>query len=787
MLSLSPIAMVLIGVTVALWLAGGVWAVHTGLKMRREGAHARAQADRLGSLLQSAPALPVMIRPDGRIETPERLANWLGRERVPAFASELTAADGGLRPEDGAQLATDIASAQRAGKSFSRPVRAVGSARSLLVRGAPAGPSMGAPGSVILWIFDATDAQAEIHGLQADRDQLRAALESLSGLIEAAPLPMWHRTPDLRLALVNSAYVAAVDAESAQQVIREGIELVEALDGKSPMAAAAQAAESAEPLARLVPATIDGARRVMRVVDVPLGDAGIAGFAIDMHELEQARAEHRRFETAQHDLLDRLSAGVAQFGADRSLQFWNQPFSSLFGLKPEHLADTPEFERVLDRMREMGRIPEHRDFPAWRAERRDWFLSADAQEENWLLADGTHLRVFAQPLPDGGLLLIFEDRTEQVQLSSARDTLLRVRTATFDNLFEAIGVFASDGRLHLWNSRFRQIWGVEESLLGSHPRIDELMQKVAKNLSKPQQASLVRELVRAATVERKQRGGRVAFADGRVFDFAAIPLPDGNALFTMLDVTDSRRMEQVLRDRNESLIETDKLKTAFLSNMSYELRTPLTSISGFAEMMQAGFAGVLPAAAAEYVDAIMQSTGRLAVLIDNVLDLTQGEAGALPLESRSVDLEAVARESAKRVADAAKEKGLDFVIDIKPSLGRIQGDARRLGQALDRVLDNAVRYCPAGSRVLVYGDGQLRTARLIVSDNGPGMDATAQSRVFDRFSRADQAKRGETLGLGLPLARQLVDAHGGTLTLVSEPGQGTLITIDLPRESAPSA
>ena len=352
-------------------------------------------------------------------------------------------------------------------------------------------------------------------------------------------------------------------------------------------------------------------------------------------------------------------------------------------------------------------------------------------------------------MPDGGLLLIFEDRTEQVQLSSARDTLLRVRTATFDNLFEAIGVFASDGRLHLWNSRFRQIWGVEESLLGSHPRI----------------------------VERKQRGGRVAFADGRVFDFAAIPLPDGNALFTMLDVTDSRRMEQVLRDRNESLIETDKLKTAFLSNMSYELRTPLTSISGFAEMMQAGFAGVLPTAAAEYVDAIMQSTGRLAVLIDNVLDLTQGEAGALPLESRSVDLAAVARESAKRVADAAKEKGLDFVIDIKPSLGRIQGDARRLGQALDRVLDNAVRYCPAGSRVLVYGDGQLRTARLIVSDNGPGMDATAQSRVFDRFSRADQAKRGETLGLGLPLARQLV----------SEPGQGTLITIDLPRESAPSA
>src|SRR3546814_4433424 len=122
-----------------------------------------------------------------------------------------------------------------------------------------------------------------------------------------------------------------------------------------------------------------------------------------------------------------------------------------------------------------------------------------------------HLRIFAQPLPDGGLLLIFEDRTEQVQLSSARDTLLRVRTATFDNLFEAVGVFASDGRLHLWNNRFRKIWGFEEEMLAGHPRVDQLMERAAHKLSKPQQVSAIRELDRAATVERKQRGGRVAF------------------------------------------------------------------------------------------------------------------------------------------------------------------------------------------------------------------------------------------------------------------------------------
>src|SRR3546814_19033159 len=86
--------------------------------------------------------------------------------------------------------------------------------------------------------------------------------------------------------------------------------------------------------------------------------------------------------------------------------------------------------------------------------------------------------------------------------------------------------------------RSRKVWGFEEEMLAGHPRVDQLMERAAQKLSKPQQVSAIRELVRAGTVERKQRGGRVAFADGQSFEFAAIPLPDGNALFTMLDVTD---------------------------------------------------------------------------------------------------------------------------------------------------------------------------------------------------------------------------------------------------------
>ena len=781
MTSLTPFAAVILGIVLAAWLGAAVWALSTGRRMRREGTQVQGRYDRLSSLLASAPAAPIIIHADGRIEAADRLAKWLGKDRVPAFVSELTAPDGGLEPDDASALSQEIAAAQRAGRSFALAVRGEGSSRLLLVRGAPAGPVLAESGGVVLWIFDATDSQSEIQALTSKVEQLRDALEALAGLVEAAPFPMWHRTPDMRLSLVNAAYVRAVDGANAADVIAQGTELVEAIGGLGPEAAAEQALSEDRAVERLVPATIDGERRTMRVVDVPLGEAGVAGFAMDQNELEQARVEHRRLEAAQRDLLDRLSAGVARFGPDRTLGFWNQPFMSLFGLDQEHLADHPVFERVLDRMREARRLPEHRDFPAWRAERRDWFLSPDPREENWLLADGTHLRVYAQPLPDGGLLLIFEDRTEQVQLSSARDTLLRVRTATFDNLFESIGVFSSDGRLSLWNSRFRSIWDISEDLLAQHPRIDELLRAVQSRLAKPQQANLVRELVRAATVERKQRVGHVGFADGRIFEFAAIPLPDGNALFTMLDVTDSRRVEQVLRDRNEALEQADRVKTAFVTNMSYELRTPLTTIAGFAEMMSAGYAGDISDSAKEYVDGILQSTNRLAMLIDNVLDLTQGEAGTLPIDRAPVDLAALAKDCVARIKGEASAKGIDLAVSLHETLGQVEGDSRRIGQALDHLLENAVCYSGRGARVLLHGDGSGDSARLVVSDNGPGISPQRRATIFDAAARAEQARSGEKAGIGLPLAKQLAEAHGGSLQLVSEQGQGTMAVIELPR------
>jgi signal transduction histidine kinase len=783
MLTLSHTMAVLIGAVMAVWLGLAVWAVWTGLKLRKRAEFSTSQADRLASLLESAPALPLMVRNDGRIEAPDRLADWLGLPKVPNFVSDLAGHNCGLTDEDAAGLVRDVSAVQRTGRSFTRAIRAQGSSRTLLVRGAPAAVRLGSSGAVILWWFDATESQAEIGRLGEESARLKLAFDRLSGLIEAAPMPMWHRGPDMRIALVNNAYVRAVEAESAADVVARGLELVDAGTEASPLAAPQKARETNQPVSRVVPITIAGERRAARIVDVPLGDAGVAGFAMDVEEVERANAAFRRFVASQRDTLDRLSAGVAQFGADRVLLFCNQPFQRQFALKPEWVAERPDFDRLLDRMREANRVPETRDFPGWKAERREWFMATEgAQEENWLLPDGAHLRVVAQPLPDGGLLAIFEDRTEQAQLASARDTLLRVRTATFDNMFEAVGVFESDGRLHLWNNSFRQVWDFDEEFLAGHPHVDALAEVASSRLTNPSRGALIREMVRAATVERQQRSGRLALKNGRHFEFAAVPLPDGNALFTMLDISDSRRVESVLRERADALEEANKVKTAFVANMSYELRTPLTSISGFAEMLQQGFGGDLPPQGREYVAAILDSAARLGGLVDRVLDLTQSDAGQLPLDRKPVDLAMLLNDAARDHRATAVAKEIDLAVEIDQQVGMINGDAKRLRQAVDHLLENSLTYTPKDGRILLHAEGDAERAVIIVSDNGPGMDTAQQTAALDRFSRVDQAREADlSLGLGLPLAKQFVEAHGGSMSLVSEPGQGTLVRIELPR------
>jgi signal transduction histidine kinase len=768
-----------------LWLALAVTITILAARRFRLAERVLEAARANATLLELTPARPLVVRADQRIEADAQLVRDLGLHGKPGRLSELVGNDSGIVPEDLDALKEDIEAARLSAVRISRKVRANGSGRVFEVRGGPA-PASSPAGTLLLWFFDTSAGEEERSRLALRLRQTEAALNSLTHLIEAAPFPMWYRGPDLKLGLVNSSFVHAVEANDASEVIERGFELIDAEGENSAVATARSAQETGRIVSRMQPAILRGERRMLRIVNVPLATGAVAGFAVDVQDLEDARTELSRHMESQRELADRMTAGTAQFDADRTLSFFNRPFAVMTQLDPDWLAESPEFDRILERMRDNQRLPEVRDFPVWKNERREWFTSAEeVVEEEWTLPHGDHIRVVAQALPDGGLRLFLEDRTEQLRLASARDTLLRVRAATFDNLFEAISVFASDGRLYLWNRRFLEDWELDEEWLAEHPRVDELVPAMARKLVNPTAAAQIREMVRQTTNERQSSNGRISMTDGRHFQFAAVPLPDGNALFTMVDVTDSSRIEAALRERAAALEEADRVKTDFVANMSYELRTPLTSIGGFTELLGAGYAGKLSAKGEDYVAAILESVERLSKLINDVLDLTTGDTRGVALERERVDVAGLCRAALETGRVRAAEKAQKLEAEVSPNAGYVFGDARRLRESVEHVLNNAVAYTDRKGRILLTADGDDDKAVIRISDNGSGIASEDLPRVFDRFDRIVEAGvRGEAaLGLGLPLTRQFVEAHGGSVEIESKKGKGTTVTLTIPRGS----
>ncbi|MEM9084697.1 MAG: PAS-domain containing protein [Pseudomonadota bacterium] len=784
-MEITPIAAAVIGLVLAAWTAGAaVFALRASGQVRRVKT-LQSSLKRMQSLLDAAPAVPMLVRVDGRIEAPERMARWLGLSQMPQYLSEL-AQDNGLTAAQVHDLTERIRRTQKTAAPFQVSVSLPGSGRNLALHGALADPQVSPGGAALVWVFDFSEAEDELSRLRQTTARAEADFAALIGLIEAAPMPMWFRDKDMAIKLVNHAYVEAVAAASMEAVLQGQIELLEPEKGRSPAQIARQTLAKQTKTERVVAATIHGLRRTLKVSDLPLSTEGVAGYAIDIEEQQQVRRAFKAYQGAQRAMMDQLSIGVAQFDSEEQLVYANLPFRRLFDLGSQDGDGSEDgamaFERFLAEARENARTPEVRDFPEWRRERLEWFGLRSAVEENWPLPGGTHLRIVAQPMPDGGLVLIAEDRTESLALSATRDTLLRTRTATLDSLFEALAIFAPDGSVQLWNRSFAPTWGLSATFLDSHPGAQGLLDAIGKNLVSPKEADQIGDVVRAATLDRKETSGLAELTDGRTLRFAGVPLPDGNGLLTVLDITDSQKAEKALRERAEALEEADSVKTRFLANMSYEFRNPLTTIGGYAEMLANGAGGKLSREAGEYVDAILTSVGQLTEQVENVLDLSQSEAGLMPIDKQKLELLPFLTTLVREREAAIVEAGLG--LDLKGRKGRFaMADERQLGRALGNLLDNAIAGTPADGQIVIEikkpGADEDWAAHIIITDNGDGMSAEKLSEVMGTAAHKANG-RGVRSGLGVPLARQLIEAHGGLLEMASQEGEGTTAIVRLP-------
>ncbi len=600
-----------------------------------------------------------------------------------------------------------------------------------------------------------------------------------AAFLDARTQPAWIAAADGSPVWVNGAWLSAVGCTSLDEAAARAASFDKAADALASEAANLGQVRTAQ---RWI--TFEGRRRALAITAQPLDGGGVGVWTEDVTELEEIREALKRNVEAHDETLNHIADAVAIFSQTKKLMFHNTAFAEMWGLEPAWLAERPSHGEVLDRLRQRRRLPETADYTKWKAAELDRYEQLESTPDDlWSLPDGRTLRVVRQPHPMGGVVLLFSDITGELKLKAQYNALIQVQQATLDKLNDAVAVFGSDGRLRLHNEAFERFWNVTAPQLEVAHDFEGVVELCVPRLH---DMGFWRELKgRVADTDPQARApmsGEVKTSDSRIVVYQSRPLPDGATLIAFADVTDARKLESALADRSAALAEAERLKRDFVGNVSYELRTPLTTIIGYSELLERSGDG-LSERGRGHAAAVRAAATQLARSIDDVLDMAQIDADEMALDLEDVDVAELLKEAADRWAREAEQVKVAIKLEHPQDIGLIRGDVKRLAQTLDHLTENAIRQTPPDGVVTLSARRALGEIQLQVSDTGRGIPFHVQAHIFDRFIGRERGGPG----LGLALVKALVELHGGWVALESEPGAGATFTCHLPEAAQGAA
>jgi PAS domain S-box-containing protein len=357
---------------------------------------------------------------------------------------------------------------------------------------------------------------------------------------------------------------------------------------------------------------------------------------------------------------------------------------------------------------------------------------------------------------------------------------------------EAFVAMDDTGMITAWNAAAEQLFGLPRELVIGQSLVETI---IPPRLRDEHSAAVARFL---ATGEQRVVGRRIETAAWRPADGE---FPVELAIWAVLDgrrwtfhgflhdIRERRRGEQALREEYESeraaaaaLRALDQAKDDFVATVSHELRTPLTSLSGYLELLLDGDAGPMPLHQERMLRTMARNTSRLRALVEDLLLISQMDAGSLQLRLEPTDLAALVLRAVRSLSPVARAREQRFDVELQETIGAVPADSTHLDRAVRALLSNAIKFSPDGGLVTVRGTKRPGHIELSVIDRGVGIDDDDVQRLFERFYRTGQATAGavQGAGLGLTIARRIIEEHGGSIAVASTPGEGSIFTVTLP-------
>jgi len=622
------------------------------------------------------------------------------------------------------------------------------------------------PVADIVWMRDVTDIGSSPD--TTPRNTSGADDKHLTALLDTLPIPLWLRDAKLNLAFQNHA-----------------AERVQGLD----ISLAEKSRQAGTPVTAVGEITENSTRRQMSLTETPLApgsgvDGGTIGFAVDLASVDTGPTDIPvPVGSSPIDILRPLDIGVAVFDGDTTLVAANAAFAELWRIDHDWLETRPAMSDLLTRLRELRRLPEVTDFSDFRRHELGRFGGLDRIDEDELyLPDGRTIRRRFGALDGDGLVMTCEDLSGNLEIKRSLKSLDQVQRTTLENLREGIAVFGADGRLQLTNPQMLSLWDFTPEDLPEDMRLSDVIAALGMRLAANDEPWAKRkERIASEILAQQISTGKVDLINNRILAFANIPLPDGATLVSYGDITDASRVETALRERARTLAEADRMKTEFITNVAIEVRTPLNTIHGFADILYQEMFGELNRRQQEYAQGIVATSEKMMGVVGDILDLATIEAGRMELNKDTVDPHAIMVDAFNVAKEQAKKKNIRVDFDCPPDIGWITADAKRLTQVVLNLLTNAVAFTPKLGHVTLTGSRIDDWIEISVSDSGPGIPKSERQRMMEPFGRLKDAEhKGEGPGLGLTIVKRFVELHGGGVDIRSNKSRGTKVIIRIP-------
>lgn len=751
-----------------------------------------AEKDRLEAFLAAFPGEYCGFNPDGSLAYSKGFLNLLNLEQIKTFSDIQHA----LRPGDSAALETCMIRMKENGQKFILKVQTQTDKKILRFTGSTGHALNGSDQYDIIWAEDVTVSEQDLEKNRSSRQSLEHEIRKFHTLLATMTTPLWMHTANGDIAWCNEAY-AKILSKTTDEVLQEKIELPfttpkkKGGSGQSVRKLVDIALTTATPQSEAKHLVFGGNRHMMQVDLIPLTHLDLViGQARDITREEEIERRSERNSTANRELMEQLRSAIAIFDGAQKLEFYNSAFAQLWRLEGGWLDTKPKLGEIMERLREIRRLPEQADFRRFKQSWLDMFTATQGPHEDMLyLPDGSVLRSLFMPHPLGGLLMTFEDVTSSLELESSYNTLMAVQKETLDNLAEGVAVYGEHGRLKLWNPAYARLWDLNPEDLDGGLHISQILDRCRKFYITDDWTGL-RDKMISEFFERSDKDGEIILADNKTLHYSSISLPDGGRMVTFQDVTDTVNIEKALRDRNAALEAAERLKLDFIANVSYQLRTPLNAIIGFNEILDKQYFGPLNERQKEYTKGLSEASERLLNLINDILDLSSLEAGYLTLNYEAFDIYQMLQGIYDLTSEWARSQQIEVHLSCSEEIGFIDADERRIKQVLINLIRNAISFTPAGGRITLSAEKIGKDLALSVMDTGPGISEEDQARIFNPFEKTTTPRddgNGDLkggAGIGLTLVKNIIDLHKGQLLLKSALGEGTVFTTLLPLDPA---